>query len=118
MTGGVAVILGRVGRNLAAGMSGGYGYVLDLDPDMVNRELVDVETVSGEHVGLLRAVIADYFAHTSSAVAADLLADWTTAVSRFRVIVPRDFRRVAEATRRARDTGADVDAAVMAAAQS
>jgi glutamate synthase (NADPH) large chain len=117
MTGGVAVILGPVGRNLAAGMSGGYGYVLDLESDMVNRELVDVEPLSGEHVDVLRTVIAEHCAYTSSTTGAGLLADWTTARSRFRVIVPRDFRRAVEATRRARDTGADVDAAVMAAAR-
>jgi glutamate synthase (NADPH) large chain len=117
MTGGVAVVLGPVGRNLGAGMSGGYGYVLDLDPGLVNPELVDVEPVSGEHAGTLHDVIADHHAHTSSAVAAELLADWPAAVARFQVIVPRDFRRVVEATRRAREIGADVDAAVMAVAQ-
>ena len=49
MTGGVAVILGPTGRNLGAGMSGGVGFVLDLDAGLVNPELVDIEPVSGEH---------------------------------------------------------------------
>jgi glutamate synthase (NADPH/NADH) large chain len=98
-------------------MSGGYGFVLDLDPSLVNPELVDVEPVSGEHVDVLRDVIAEHSAYTSSTVAVALLADWRAALSRFQVIVPRDFRRVVEATRRARETGADVDTAVMAEAQ-
>jgi glutamate synthase (NADPH/NADH) large chain len=117
MTGGTAVILGPVGRNVAAGMSGGYGFVLDLDPSLVNPELVDVEPVSGEHVDVLLEVISEHSAYTSSTVAMELLADWPAALSRFHVIVPRDFRRVVEATRRARETGVDVDTAVMAAAR-
>ena len=48
MTGGVAVILGQVGRNLGAGMSGGYAFVLDLDESIVNGEMVDVSAVPRE----------------------------------------------------------------------
>jgi glutamate synthase (NADPH/NADH) large chain len=83
----------------------------------VNPELVDVEPVSGEHVDVLLEVISEHSAYTSSTVAMELLADWPAALSRFHVIVPRDFRRVVEATRRARETGVDVDTAVMAAAR-
>ncbi len=59
MTGGVAVVLGRTGRNVGAGMSGGYAYVLDLDPDLVNRELVDVAALSDEDAQRLREVVTD-----------------------------------------------------------
>jgi glutamate synthase (NADPH/NADH) large chain len=118
MTGGVAVVLGPTGRNLAAGMSGGFGYVLDLDPSLVNRELVDVEPVSGDHARRLEEVIRTHVRYTDSAVGRRLLADWATALPRFSVIVPRDYRRVMEATRRARAAGEDVDAAIMAAART
>jgi glutamate synthase (NADPH/NADH) large chain len=117
MTGGVAVILGPTGRNVAAGMSGGYAYVLDLDPTLVNGDLVDVEPLSPQDADRLQSVVAAHVAATDSAVGAALLADWPDAVRRFSAIVPRDFRRVLEATKRATDTGEDVDVAVMAAAR-
>jgi glutamate synthase (NADPH/NADH) large chain len=118
MTGGVAVILGPTGRNVGAGMSGGYAYVLDLDHALVNRELVDVEPLTDEDVSRLRAIVEAHVAATDSAVGRQLLADWPAAVPRFSAIVARDFRRVLEATRRATAEGTDVDAAVMAAARS
>ncbi|HEY3630534.1 MAG TPA: glutamate synthase-related protein, partial [Jatrophihabitantaceae bacterium] len=117
MTGGLAVILGRTGRNVGAGMSGGVAYVLDLDPALVNGELVDVGGLSGEDALALRAVLEQHAALTGSAVAAALLADWPSALDRFSAVVPRDYRRVLEATRRAEAAGEDVDAAVMAAAR-
>jgi glutamate synthase (NADPH/NADH) large chain len=118
MTGGVAVILGATGRNLAAGMSGGFGFVLDLDPRLVNPELVDVERVHGEHAELLLPIVRQHAELTGSAVAAGLLADWPAALARFSLVMPRDYRRVLEATRRAQAEGVDVDAAVMAAART
>jgi glutamate synthase (NADPH/NADH) large chain len=118
MTGGIAVILGPTGRNVSAGMSGGVGYVLDLDPALVNRELVDIEPLTREDTLTLRAVLEQHAALTGSAVASALLDDWRAAVDRFAMIVPRDYRRVLEATRRAEAAGEDVDAAVMAAARS
>jgi glutamate synthase (NADPH) large chain len=117
MTGGIAVILGPTGRNVGAGMSGGVGYVLDLDPALVNRELVDVEPLTCEDALALRAVLEQHAALTASAVASALLDDWSAALDRFTVIMPRDYRRVLEATRRAEAAGEDVDAAVMAAAR-
>ena len=117
MTGGVAVILGATGRNVGAGMSGGYGYVLDLDRSLVNPERSeDVAGLSAEQAEQLREIIERHAQFTDSPTARQLLADWPTAIGRFSVIVPRDFRRVLEATSRAQANGEDVDAAVMAAA--
>ena len=70
MTGGIAVILGPTGRNLGAGMSGGLAFVLDLDPRLVNSELVDVESVSDEPAAVLRAIVQRHAELTDSAVAA------------------------------------------------
>jgi glutamate synthase (NADPH) large chain len=117
MTGGYAVILGPTGRNLGAGMSGGLAFVLDLDRDLVNGELVDVEDVTGELADVLREIMYAHASCTESPVAATLLNGWPDALSRFSAIVPRDYRRVLDATRRARAEGEDVDVAVMAAAR-
>ena len=81
MTGGVAVILGPTGRNVSAGMSGGVGYVLDLDPALVNRELVDVDALRCEDALALRAVLEQHAALTASTVASALLDDWGVASS-------------------------------------
>jgi glutamate synthase (NADPH/NADH) large chain len=117
MTGGYAVILGPTGRNLGAGMSGGLAFVLDLDLELVNGELVDVEAVTGEYAVVLREIVHEHAGCTMSSVAQALLDAWPDALGRFSAIVPRDYRRVLDATRRARAAGEDVDAAVMAAAR-
>jgi glutamate synthase (NADPH/NADH) large chain len=118
MTGGVAVILGRTGRNLGAGMSGGTGFVLDLDQSLVNGELVDIETVTAEQRDTLQTILGRHLELTGSTVAAGLLADFDATVRRFSVIMPRDYKRVIEATKAAKADGLDVDEAVMAAARS
>jgi glutamate synthase (NADPH/NADH) large chain len=118
MTGGTAVILGPTGRNVGAGMSGGHAFVLDLDASEVNGELVDVEPVSAEHAVTLRAIVERHAEFTDSTVASALLAEWPAALGRFSAVIPRDFKRVLDATSRARANGEDVDAAVMAAARA
>ncbi|MDT4899130.1 MAG: glutamate synthase large chain, partial [Pseudonocardiales bacterium] len=117
MTGGTAVILGPTGRNLGAGMSGGYAFVLDLDRSLVNGELVEIEDVPDEEADKLRAIVESHVAYTDSAVGRALLSDWFSALGRFTAVVPRDFKRVLDATQRAKDAGENVDEAVMAAAK-
>ncbi len=117
MTGGTAVVLGGTGRNIAAGMSGGVGYVLDLARHRVNGEMVDIEELDGESAQWLRDVLERYRAATDSAVATSLLADWGRWSGRFSVIMPRDYRRATEARRAAEAAGYDVDRAVMEAAR-
>jgi glutamate synthase (NADPH/NADH) large chain len=117
MTGGTAVILGPTGRNIAAGMSGGVGYVLDLATHRVNGEMVDVEALDGEASQWLRDVLERYRDETGSAVATSLLADWARWSERFSVIMPRDYRRAMEARQAAEAAGYDVDRAVMEAAR-
>jgi len=117
MTGGRVVVLGPAGRNFAAGMSGGIAYLLDPDPALINTEMVDVEQVSAADADFLADLLRRYAAETGSPVAAELLADWPTAIARLRRVMPRDYKRVLAATSRARRDGHDVAAAVMAAAR-
>ena len=81
MTGGVVVVLGPTGRNFAAGMSGGYAFVLDLDEGRVNPELVDLG--AGHRQGGRRAQDAGRAARRGDRldVAAALLADWDTSLA-------------------------------------
>ena len=115
MTGGRAIILGPTGRNVAAGMSGGVAFVLDLKTDRVNTEMVDVEALGADDREELQAIIREHGEETGSAVAAALLEDWDRAAARFSKIMPRDYKRVLEASARARAEGRDELAAIMEA---
>ena len=97
MTGGRAVVLGPTGRNFAAGMSGGYAFVLDLDEGRVNPELVELGPVAGETAEELRDLVRRHHEETGSAVAEGLLADWPAALARFTEVMPSDYKRVLEA---------------------
>ncbi|MFD0593511.1 glutamate synthase large subunit [Catellatospora coxensis] len=118
MTGGTVVVLGPTGRNFAAGMSGGAAFVLDLDPLLVNRELVDLGPVGDVEAEGLLEIVERHFQETGSAVAEKLLADWAGSVERFTAVIPRDYKRVIEAMRAAEAAGRDIDAAVMEVARA
>jgi glutamate synthase (NADPH) large chain len=117
MTGGRAVVLGPTGRNLAAGMSGGIAYVLDLNEKMVNKAMVDLQRPSTEDLRWLRETVTAHHKHTGSAVAASLLGDWTRRGASFTKVMPRDYQRVLEAMRLAAAEGRDIDEAVMEASR-
>jgi len=116
MTGGRVAILGPVGRNFAAGMSGGIAYLLDPDPRRVNTEMADIEPLTDEDGSFLLDLLYRHHADTGSTVAGQLLADWPTAQQRFGRVMPKDYKRVLAAARRAEQDGTDVNKAVMAAA--
>jgi glutamate synthase (NADPH/NADH) large chain len=117
MTGGRAVVLGSTGRNLAAGMSGGIAYVLDLDPVRVNTAMVELQRPTAEDLKWLRDVVQKHHERTGSTVAASLLGDWRRRSVAFTKVMPRDYQRVLEAMRQARAEGRDVDEAIMEASR-
>ncbi|MDH5021553.1 glutamate synthase large subunit [Halobacterium rubrum] len=96
MTGGIVVVLGDVGRNFAAGMSGGVAYVHDPDGDFADRCNTEMVRVSRElserDEAALRRLVENHAARTDSRRAADLLADWPAAVSEFAVVMPDAYR--------------------------
>jgi glutamate synthase (NADPH/NADH) large chain len=118
MTGGRVAVLGPVGRNFAAGMSGGIAYLLDPDPRQINAEMADLEPLGPEDGEFLADLIGRHLAETGSAVAARLLADWDAALLRFGRVMPTDYKRVLDAARRAEREGLDVHEAVMAASRT
>ena len=116
MTGGQVVVLGRIGRNFAAGMSGGVAYVLDLPQGRVNPEMVDIDPLDDDDRAFLRDAVERHFAETESGVAKQLLTEWDDAVSRFGKVMPKDFKRVLQAREAAERDGRDVNEAIMEAA--
>ena len=113
MTGGEVVVLGKTGRNFAAGMSGGVAYLLDLDPRLVNTEMVDLQEVPAEDYSRLESIISKFSAETGSNVAAELLKDWGKSVMRFTRVMPRDYARVLKVISEAEKSGKDQERAIM-----
>jgi glutamate synthase (NADPH/NADH) large chain len=113
MTGGTVVVLGKTGRNFAAGMSGGVTYLLDLDPRLVNQELVDLQPVPAEDSEPLLKIISKFFAETGSKVADSLMKDWQTSLTRFTRVMPRDYARVLKVISNAESSGKDVSTAII-----
>jgi glutamate synthase (NADPH/NADH) large chain len=90
MTGGRVAILGPTGRNVAAGMSGGVAYVVDLEPHNVNAEMVDLDPLDDGDRETLRQMLTEHLEETGSPVAEGLLDQ----LDRFTKVMPRDYKRV------------------------
>jgi glutamate synthase (NADPH/NADH) large chain len=118
MTGGVVLILGATGRNIGAGMSGGYAFVLDLNRDLVNQQALiagelELTSLSDRDAAVARDLLVTHVTETNSAHARALLDEWETTRGRLTAITPRDFRRVTEIRQRAIDLGVDPDGAIV-----
>jgi glutamate synthase domain-containing protein 2/glutamate synthase domain-containing protein 3 len=97
MTGGRVAVLGKTGRNFAAGMSGGIAFVFDEDgafPARCNMGMVDLKPLHQESVAELRGMLERHFKYTGSPVAKRLLDTWRTSVDKFVRVMPKDYARV------------------------
>jgi glutamate synthase (NADPH/NADH) large chain len=120
MTGGRVVVLGPTGRNFGAGMSGGIAYVYDPHGELsrvYNSAMVNLEPLGQDDRLWLRDRIHLHQLETGSEVAARLLTDWAIEADQFVTVMPKDYRRVLEATERAVAEGRSVDDAVMEASR-
>jgi glutamate synthase (NADPH/NADH) large chain len=108
MTGGRVVVLGSTGRNFAAGMSGGYAFVLDLAEQRVNPEFVELGPV-GDKADELHDVVRRFEEETGSEVARRVLDDWEGSLARFTLVMPRDFKRVLDVRASAEADGLSED---------
>ena len=123
MTGGRVVILGRTGRNFAAGMSGGVAFVYDPENALetnLNGEMVELEAIDGEDADWLAQIISAHVEATDSAVGRRVLADWDTEQRKFVKVMPRDYKRVMAAIAEAADSGlteTELSDVIMAAAR-
>lgn len=119
MTGGKVVVLGRTGRNFAAGMSGGVAYIYDPQgefPGNLNAEMVELESLDEDDYEWLHGMIQAHVDATDSAVGQRILGDWSQHQRHFTKVMPRDYKRVLQAIAEAERDGVDVDKAIMAAA--
>ncbi len=115
MTGGRVVVLGPTGRNFAAGMSGGVAYVLDESgefPRRCNAQMVALEKLEPEDEAFLKSVIGDHAIHTRSTRASAILADWASFAPKFVKVMPRDYKRVLAALKKAEAEGLTGDEAM------
>ena len=118
MTGGRVVILGKTGRNFAAGMSGGVAYVLDEAGDFATRcnmELVGIEKLEDEDLAALKAAIEEHAINTKSTRAAKILAEWSSFAPKFVKVMPQDYKRVLQSLKKVQSQGLSGEDAIMAA---
>ena len=98
MTGGRVVVLGKTGKNFAAGMSGGVAYVLDEDRDLykkLNKALVSLEEVTEKYDVLeLKQLIEEHVEHTGSVKGKQVLANFNAYLPKFKKILPHDYARM------------------------
>lgn len=98
MTGGCVAILGKTGKNFAAGMSGGVAYVLDTDNSLyqnVNKNMVLIQKVTSKYdVNELKSMIEEHAAYTDSEAAKRILDNFTDYLPKFKKIIPVDYEKM------------------------
>jgi glutamate synthase (NADPH/NADH) large chain len=112
MTGGTVLILGRTGRNVGAGMSGGHAYVLDLRPEAVNQAALAsgelaLAPLDADGAATVEALLRAYHDETGSPRAGELLADLPESLGRFTRVVPTGYERMLSAMAAAEAEGLD-----------
>ncbi|MDD6795229.1 MAG: glutamate synthase large subunit [Clostridiaceae bacterium] len=115
MTGGCAVILGKTGKNFAAGMSGGVAYVLDEDRDLymkLNKEMVSAEPLTSKYDVLeLKGMIEDHVKNTNSTKGKEILANFEEYLPKFKKVLPHDYKRMLLAIAQMQEKGLSVEQA-------
>lgn len=97
MTGGIVVVLGNIGRNFGAGMSGGKAYIYDADgtkANKVNKEMVYIEAVDSKDEEELKKLIIEHFNMTNSEIAKEVLENFEINKSFFIKVMPKDYKKM------------------------
>ena len=115
MTGGCVVVLGQVGKNFAAGMSGGIAYVLDMDSRLymkVNKDMVNIERVTDKYdVQELKSMIQEHVSYTNSEIGKKILDNFDKYLPKFKKIIPEDYERMMAAIMQMEEKGLSRDRA-------
>ena len=116
MTGGEVLVLGKIGRNFAAGMSGGYAYILDCDERYVNTGLVELRPANTEaDLKRIKELVEQHVLHTNSAKGRHILENWNNFVNRFTKVVPVAYEEMHEAIERFKAQGLSLEESQLAA---
>ena len=115
MTGGEVLVLGKIGRNFAAGMSGGYAYILDCDERYVNTGLVELRPTNNDDLKRIKELVEQHVLHTNSAKGRHILENWNNFVNRFTKVVPVAYEEMHAAIERYKEQGLSLEEAQLAA---
>ncbi|WP_302010560.1 glutamate synthase large subunit [Veillonella parvula] len=115
MTGGEVLVLGKIGRNFGAGMSGGYAYILDCDERYVNTGLVELRPANNDDLKRIKDLVEQHVLHTNSAKGRHILENWNNFVSRFTKVVPVAYEEMQAAIERFQEQGLSLEEAQLAA---
>ena len=94
MTGGLVINLGEIGRNFAAGMSGGIAYILKDYITEINTEMVDLDLLEDEDLSTIKAYLKRHVKLTNSSLGQRFLDDWEKVREQFIKVIPRDYKAV------------------------
>ncbi|MBC2723811.1 glutamate synthase large subunit [Desulfosporosinus sp.] len=116
MTGGKVVVLGKTGRNFAAGMSGGIAYLLDFDEVNCNKSMVSLEKLESDvELNEIHEMIQKHVEYTGSPQGRKVLDDWKNYSQKFTKVIPIDYKRMLENIDKAHKAGLSGEEALMAA---
>jgi glutamate synthase (ferredoxin) len=113
------VVLGGVGRNFAAGMSGGVAYIFDERGNArlnINADMVEIGPVEEpEEIAAMKAMIERHLQYTNSARAKQILDSWEQSLKQFVRVMPKDYKRMLACIARAHEQGLTGEDAIMKA---
>ena len=115
MTGGEVLVLGKIGRNFAAGMSGGYAYILDCDERYVNTGLVELRPANNDDLKRIKELVEQHVLHTNSTKGRHILENWNNFANRFTKVVPVAYEEMHAAIERFKEQGLSLEEAQLAA---
>ena len=115
MTGGEVLVLGKIGRNFAAGMSGGYAYILDCDERYVNTGLVELRPANNDDLKRIKELVEQHVLHTNSTKGRHILENWNIFANRFTKVVPVAYEEMHAAIERFKEQGLSLEEAQLAA---
>ncbi len=115
MTGGEVLVLGKIGRNFAAGMSGGYAYILDCDERYVNTGLVELRPANNDDLKRIKELVEQHVLHTNSTKGRHILENWNNFANRFTKVVPVAYEEMHAAIERFKEQGLPLEEAQLAA---
>ena len=99
MTGGTVLILGKIGRNFGAGMSGGIAYIYKEDKRSIknfNMEMIDLETPNIQDQDIIYEMLENHFSNTNSEVAEKILSNWKNEKKNFIKVMPKEYKLALE----------------------